>query len=69
MSLILLKNTTILIKENIQIIFIRRIDQLFAINISSKIDIIMRKNSKGEWIEEDSIRESKEIVPEADSTD
>ena len=69
MSLILLKNTTILIKENIQIIFIRRIDQLFAINISSKIDIIMRKNSKGEWIEEDSIRESKEIVHEADSTD
>jgi len=69
MSLILLKNTTILIKENIQIIFIRRIDQLFAINISSKINIIMRKNSKGEWIEEDSIRESKEIVPEADSTD
>ena len=69
MSLILLKNTTILIKENIQIIFIRRIDQLFAINISSKINIIMRKNSKGEWIEEDSIRESIEIVPEADSTD
>ena len=69
MSLILLKNTTIIINEKLQIIFIRKIDQLFAINITSKINIIMRKNSKGEWIEDDSIRESKEIVHEADSTD